>query len=382
MPAASLKVLQLLDKRFGAGGVDVHVSHLGRDLAQLGHRIATARILRERDTAAPARIEHWLPVSYGPLQGLRASGKFQALLSDVSPDVVHVHAGFTTLSPVVLHRLSAFGAVVGTLHDVRPFCEGALTGPAFVQALRRTRMLCVERWARDEWRRLPFLIVPSEYLRRLALGNGFCDERVRLVPHAVDAPPAPPPLARGVPRIVYLGRLTDEKGVGLLLEALARLRELPWTATFLGDGPKRTDLEQEAERLGLRARIEFRGHVAAGVRDAVLAEARVVAMPSLVPEAFGLSGVEALALGRPVVSFGLGGVQEWLRDGETGLLAAPGAAALAVQMKRLLLDPGLAALLGRRGHELVRERFNGRVVAMQVCEIYRAAAARRATEAR
>ena len=375
MPEPRLTVLQLLDKRPGAGGVDVHVHRLTRDLEHLGHRVVAARILALRD-AAGLRGEHWLPPSYGPLQGLRAAGRFQALLAELKPDVVHLHAGFTTLSPLVLRKLRACVAVVGTLHDVRPFCAAQPTGALPARALRRARMLCVEPWARGEWRRLPFLVVPSDYLRRLALSNGFCRERIRLVPHCVEVPPSPLPPHSGVPRVVYLGRLADEKGVGVLLAALARLRGLRWTATFLGDGPKRAALEQEAERLGLRGRIEFRGHVGPRERDEALAGARMVAMPSLVPEAFGLSGVEALAVGRPVVSFGLGGVREWLRDGETGLVCAPGAGALAAQIERLLLDAELAARLGRRGHELVRCRFSGSAVARQMGEIYRMAAIR------
>ena len=85
----------------------------------------------------------------------------------------------------------------------------------------------------------------------------------------------------------------------------------------------------------------------------------MLVFPSLIPESFGMSGIEAFSTATPVVSFGLGGVSEWLRDGENGLIARDSDVNdLAQKMKRLLMDPELTRQLGQAGHSDVTKKFS------------------------
>jgi glycosyltransferase involved in cell wall biosynthesis len=105
----------------------------------------------------------------------------------------------------------------------------------------------------------------------------------------------------------------------------------------------------------------------------------VVLGPTHVAEAFGLVGVEAMAHGKPVVAYALGGVVEWLRDGQTGLLAPAGdATAFRAAIDRLLESPSLAASLGEQGRRDVDLLFRPEHHVMRLLEVYRPLVATRA----
>jgi glycosyltransferase involved in cell wall biosynthesis len=148
--------------------------------------------------------------------------------------------------------------------------------------------------------------------------------------------------------VAYIGRLTNSKGVHVLLRAL---RALPGvTLTVAGDGPERNALEALAVKLGIEKRVAFVGWIDAAERDRLLARARVFAMPSLWDEPFGIVGVESLAAGVPVVASAVGGIPSWLEDGETGLLVPRGDVdELAAALLRLLGDDELRLRLGEHG---------------------------------
>jgi len=397
-----LRILQISDKTPDGGGVGAYVSGMSASLVARGHEIIHLRLGggSAEFLATEARL-HRLPTSYGFVQGHMLLRALRGLLLEMKPDLIHVHECFTTLSPVLLSELRRFSPLVGTLHDVRPFCylmtrrftpTGTLcrrqcglscfssgcvrpVGPS--DLIRLPRRWMMDRLNLKEWRRVDRVVVPSRYMHELALQHGIAARNLRLVPHGTRVPPLLPSTENrsAPPLILYLGGLLDYKGPGALVDALASIRDLAWHAILAGDGPMRGTLEQAVDRHGLNGRIRFEGHV--GDRDRIrelLGRARLLALPSLIPESFALAGIDALAMGTPVVSFGLGGVGEWLRDGENGLIAADGDAAdFARQMGRLIDDRALAEEMGTRGHELVAAQFSESVAVDGLLAVYREA---------
>jgi len=140
----------------------------------------------------------------------------------------------------------------------------------------------------------------------------------------------------------------------------------------MGDGPMRETLQRDTERLAIARRIQIYGHVSdRDVVEQFLSRARLLALPSTIPESFSLAGVEALAMGTPVVSFDLGGIREWLRDGENGLLAADGNVEdLARRIGQLLDDPQLAKRLGEQGRAMAIRRFTADLALERVLGVY------------
>jgi glycosyltransferase involved in cell wall biosynthesis len=164
----------------------------------------------------------------------------------------------------------------------------------------------------------------------------------------VDAPPVEPaPLPWDPPTIAVVGRLAPEKGIDVLLRALADLDGV--RLTVAGDGPERARLDALADELGVADRVTWLGWVRHDELWAVLQQATVVAVPSR-QDAFPRIAVEAAHLQRPVVASAVGGLRESVVDHATGLLVPPAdPAALARALARVLGDPASARELGAAG---------------------------------
>lgn len=164
-------------------------------------------------------------------------------------------------------------------------------------------------------------------------------------------------LPEGAPVVACIGRLDPAKGHGHLLEAARRLQDrrpgIHWL--LVGEGELRGSLEERRNALGLQEQVHF-----AGWREDVpdiLALCDLFVLPSLA-EHFGRVIIEAMAMGKPVVATGAGGVPEVVIHGETGLLVPPGEpAALAGAVLALLADPASAARLGAAGRRRAESAF-------------------------
>ena len=224
-----------------------------------------------------------------------------------------------------------------------------LPGGARVRALRATRTAALRRARR--------VVVPSAYLRDIALRWGLDPARVVVVPN-----PAPPlgdlpsraeareALALSGRVVATAGRLTAQKALGDALAAIARVDGA--SLVVLGDGPERPRLEARRDELGLGDRVRFLG---AGTRDDVvrLFRAADVALLTSAWENLPHTVLEALAAGTPVVATAVGGVPEVVREGENGLLVAAGdVEAIAGALARLLGDDALRERLAARGGPL------------------------------
>jgi glycosyltransferase involved in cell wall biosynthesis len=209
------------------------------------------------------------------------------------------------------------------------------------------------RLARSVLRGARLVIAASTALAESARALGAT--RVEVIPSGVDVPSEVGEEARP-PEVLYAGRLSPEKGVEELVEATRGLN-----LVVAGDGP-------------LRSRVpQARGFVRHDELQHLYARAAVVACPSR-REGFGVSCLEAMAHGRPVVATGVGGLRDLVVDGETGLLVPPrDPAALRAALERLLADPALRRRLGSGGRRRAQEHFSWDVVTEATVSAYRMA---------
>ncbi len=180
----------------------------------------------------------------------------------------------------------------------------------------------------------------------------------------------------GSPIVLFVGRMMAYKGVDHLLHAM---REVPARLVVVGDGPDLPRVQALSASLGLDDRVTFAGRVDPAHVVRWIAASDVGVLPS-VQEAFGLSMVEMMAHGRPVVCTELGTGTTFInRDGETGLVVPPAdPRALAAALNRLLADDALRARLGARANAWAHERFSVDAMLRGIGEVYdRALAARR-----
>ncbi len=161
-------------------------------------------------------------------------------------------------------------------------------------------------------------------------------------------------------QLLYVGSLTEHKGVDVLLAAMPEILGRVPTARLLvvGDGPRRRALQEKVARSGLTFAVEFAGYQPYSTLPELLGAADVFVYPSL-SEAMPRAILEAMAMERPVVVTRVGGNHEAVRAGIDGLVVPPGdAQALAAAVCRVLEDATLAQSLGRAARGRVLERFS------------------------
>ena len=198
-------------------------------------------------------------------------------------------------------------------------------------------------------RRFDCNFVATQFMKHELLINGFDPSRIEV------CAPAPRPVdpltstfsSRNL--LVFAGQVIRGKGVDVLLRALSKVRA-PFEAIILGDGNHRGYCEKLSHQLRLEGRVKFQGFVPQEELQQFYREATAVLFPSVWPEPMGLAGIEAMRNGLPVVAFDVGGVGEWLTDGETGWLVEPmNIRMYAEKIDSLLADKKLARAMGARG---------------------------------
>jgi glycosyltransferase involved in cell wall biosynthesis len=195
-------------------------------------------------------------------------------------------------------------------------------------------------------RRIDGFAAPSRFVAELIRADAG-RVPIRVIPHALDGVFTPAPVSE-VWQAAYVGRLSPLKGADVLLEAFGILARTQPKARLVvvGDGPDRARLEERAADLVAAGTVEFRGWLTPPQVAECLRGSALLTVPSTTPEIFGLTALEALGLGRPLVASRIGALPE-LVGPDNGLLAAPGdAAALAEALAELLGDAERLARLG------------------------------------
>ena len=224
------------------------------------------------------------------------------------------------------------------------------------------------------WKRAAHVVANSRGLAELAQTSAGAVP-IRMIPNGVDAQrfcPAEELSREGPVRLVFVGRLVHQKGVDVLLDALARLPGCAcYEATIVGDGPLKPDLVARAARLGLEGRVRFAGWASRAEMPDVLRRADAFVFPSR-DEGMPNAVLEAMASGLAVAATRIAGNKELVVDGETGFLVPPDdAGALADALAKLVADRTLCARLGRAGREKAVREYSWRVVAEAYAALFR-----------
>jgi glycosyltransferase involved in cell wall biosynthesis len=272
------------------------------------------------------------------------------------PELVHAHWWFP--NGVVGTWVSGLAHIplVTTLHgtDVRLVRNVGFAKPMFAHVLKHSAAVTtVSRWLKDETE----LLVPGV--------------QPTVAPMPVATNLFVPGSSRDGQRLLFVGRLNDQKGAEHVVEALAAMKTPAASLDVVGDGPNRESLQQLAQQLGVASRIRWRGHLTQSDLPALYQRAAAVVIPS-VDEGLGLVAVEALLCETPVVAFDSGGLRDVIQHEKTGLLVKPGDnAELARALDDLLAREGRGSQLGRAGRLYALSAFAPESVARRYGEIYR-----------
>lgn len=172
--------------------------------------------------------------------------------------------------------------------------------------------------------------------------------------------------------IITSSRLVEKNGVGDLMEAMARVKnKIPEARLkIIGDGPLKENLKLKTKKLNLENNIEFLGEISNDLLPEYLSGADIFVRPSL-SEGLGTAFLEAMAVGLPIIGTLVGGIPDFLKDGETGLFCQMGNPSdIADKIIKLLEDVELRNKLTRNGRKLIEEKYDWDLIASKFKEIY------------
>ncbi len=336
-------------------------------------------------------------VAAGTVWNRSAAAEIESLVRSVDAEVVHVHNWLPQLSPAVFPAARRAGAaVVQTLHNYRYMCASgtlsrngrvceACVGHAVgwsgirygcyrdsrAATIPVTAAVAVHRGLRTVDRSVDALIVLSEFARSRMIRAGLPRDRLHRKPNFVHPDPGERDGRNGT--VLYLGRLVEDKGLGVLVDAWRAMPEAP-TLRIAGSGPMEAALIAAAAEI---PNLEFLGFVGHDRVADLLGESVATIVPSLNYEGFPKVIVESFAVGTPVIASDIGSLTELIDTGRTGYLMPKGAPSAIVEAMR---DPGTVVAL-RRMRESARAEYLARYTRAQnlarLTEIYDGAIRRR-----
>jgi glycosyltransferase involved in cell wall biosynthesis len=279
----------------------------------------------------------WAPKSYRALT---------RLLRKEKPDVAHFHNTFPLISPSAYYACAEAGVpVVQTLHNYRLLCPGGtfmrdgmvcesclgrtIAFPAvayrcyrgsFPQTTVLAAMLAAHKGIQTWQRKVNVYIALSQFARQKFIEGGLPPDRIVVKPNFVH--PDPGAKVRRGQYALFLGRLSEEKGLRVLLRAWTMLEQtIP--LYVIGDGPMRDEIQVEIERLKL-SHVNAIGSIASTEVSKWMHGARFLVCPGLSYEGFPLTIAEAFACALPVIASRLGSLEEIVSNEQTGLHVEPG----------------------------------------------------------
>ncbi|MBN3870454.1 glycosyltransferase family 4 protein [Nostoc sp. JL33] len=326
------------------------------------------------------------------------SGKQQVRIkiSQLRPDVVHVHNFFPLLSPSIYDACREYGlSIVQTLHNYRlacpkamPFRNAKVCVDCFGQTVpwssvvhgcyRDSRLQSSVIAAMNSWHRLrgtwqeqvDAYIVFTQFQKDKMLQAGLPAEKLYIKPNFVFAPDSRNQNGEHSDYLLFVGRLSEEKGVSVLIDAYVQ-KKLCTPLKIVGDGPCRQKLQQQIKNTRSENFIEFLGFQDKPTVLALMQNARFLVFPSIWYEGFPLTIAEAFACGLPVVVSKLGSMVEIVEDGVTGLhFEAGNHTDIAAKIEWATTHPEAMRTMGKNARQVYETKYAPEANYQQLMTIY------------
>ena len=337
-----------------------------------------------------------------------AKSRIEELIKDQKPDIAHIQNIHHHITPSIFSVLKKHHIpIIWTLHDytiICPntsfLCRGAICErckkrkyfwPILMRckkySLLASTMAAIEATIHRTmklYRHVDFYIAPSKFLQNKFIEYGFNKEKILNLNNfncSVDC------YAESIKEkdvkenyFMYLGRLSEEKGVMTLIDASIKIfskerasngEENNYKLKIVGDGPLKDTMESYIISRGVEDRIELVGHKTHNEAIAMLKYCKFLVLPSKTYENFPYSILEAFAMGKPVIGSRIGGIPELVKNWDTGLLFDPGShEMLALKINFLIKHPEKAEAMGQNAKEYITGDISARNHYLRLMEIY------------
>ncbi len=403
-----MRILQANKFHYVKGGAERYYLDVSARLAGRGHTVIPFAMAHPRnapseyakyfvhavDYRARLSLLHKLREGFHAIYSSETVRKLEALVAHTHPEIAHLHNIYHQLSPSLILALDRLGIpIVQSLHDYKVICPGYLLmthgqicercrGGRFHNAFFYRCLLdsypasavgwleaTLHRWL-GTYGKVARFLCPSRFLLEKLAEFGVSRERLVHFPYFLPVEDYVPDYGPSE-YFIYLGRLSREKGIPTLLEALRRRQRTHLTCRILGEGPLEDDLRGKIERWGLR-RVELSGYLQGAELHNVIRGAAFTVVPSEWYENLPFAVLESFALGTPVVGASIGGIPEMVIDGETGRTFPAGdAAALAAQIDWMESHGPDAIEMGRRARRMIEAQYAPQAHLIRLEELYR-----------
>ncbi|HIM31714.1 MAG TPA: glycosyltransferase [Planctomycetes bacterium] len=368
-----MKILACHNYYQQAGGEDLIFADEVRLLRSRGHKVVEYT-LHNDSIHDMGRIE----LAKNTFWNRESAAKVKEIMHQERPDILHSMNTFPLISPSIFYAAKEAGVpVVQWLQNFRTICPKAqftrndkpcekclgkaFAWPALVHRCYRGSLsastvvagMSAFHRARKTWvKMVDRFLVPTEFVRQKHIEGGIPADRIEVKPNFVHDDPGVGTGRGGY--FVFVGRLSQEKGIETLLAAWKRL-PVHCRLKIVGDGPL-ADFVRTASAND--ERIEWLGWKSLDEALAIVGDALALIMPSTWYETFGRTIIEAYSKGTPVIASRLGAMAEIVRDGETGLMFEPGDDFdLAVKAEMLLLDHRLTSTMRQKARSDYEAKF-------------------------
>lgn len=392
---AAIKILIVHNKYQQSGGEDQVFNHESGLLKSNGEEVLT--YTATNDEIQPT-LRNKLSVGARAVWSYPEYKRFMEFLQANNPDVVHVHNFFPLISPSIYYACHQLNIpVVQTLHNYRlicpaatflrngDICEKCLDGSVLnsvryacyrdsaLQTIPVAAMIGINKALHTWDSKVNRYIALTEFAKRKFVESGLPEEKISVKPNFLAiAPDKGVPTERGN-YLLYVGRLSKEKGVEVLLAAWKMLEEVTEAKLIIiGDGPEKAKLELE---YGQRNNVIFAGKLPSPETMEYIGGARFLVAPSICYEGMPLTILEAYSTGTPVIASNIGSLKEMVKDGSTGFLFEKGNSDnLYAVIKKALLYKEYGALVRNANREF-KDKYTAVHNYRQLINIYNEAIA-------
>jgi len=330
-----------------------------------------------------------------------ARNKVGHLLKKVKPDIVHLNNFAHQITPSILDEIKKYNLpVVMTMRDYKMVCPSysmlakgtpckrcqggryyfctlyRCTKHSAMKSMVNTAEMYLHHRILHLYDKIDLYLSPSQFMKDLVREMGFMGE-VRYLPNFIHADRYLPSYGWEEGSIVYFGRLSYEKGLETLIDAV---KELSVEVKIIGEGPLSDLLISKVKNEGIQ-NVHFLGYKIGEDLNQEIRKSMFAILPSECYENYPRSAMEAFALGKPVIGTRIGGIPELVTDGETGLSFEPGNVVdLREKILSLLENKNKIIEMGKRARAFVEERLNPEKHYHDLMDIYTEAMSHRAAK--